>query len=188
MNFHTTDLKDAVLIEMSPFQDDRGHFGRTFCQSEFGDAGLETSFVQANASFNHRKGTLRGMHYQLPPHAEVKVVRCVRGAIHDVIIDLRRESPTYLAWQGFDLTEDNGMQLYVPRGFAHGFISLRDDTAITYMVSAAYAPGAERGLRWNDPTFGIDWPIEVATMSDKDANWADFRETDLPAPQIATEG
>jgi dTDP-4-dehydrorhamnose 3,5-epimerase len=174
MKFHETSLSDAVLIELTPFEDHRGHFSRTFCAAEFGDAGLETVFVQSNASFNHKQGTLRGMHFQAAPHAEVKVVRCVSGAIHDIIIDLRPGSPSYLKWQGFDLTDSNGMQLYVPRGFAHGFVTLRDNTAVTYNVSTPYAPGAEGGLRWNDPAFAMVWPVEIAVISDKDAHWPDF--------------
>ena len=180
MKFHPTELQDATLIELTPFEDSRGQFCRTFCQEEFAGAGLETDYVQANASLNYKKGTLRGMHYQVAPHAEVKVVRCVAGAIHDVIIDLRPESPSYLKWQGFDLTDDNGLQLYVPRGFAHGFVTLRDNTSVAYMVSTAYAPGAEGGLRWNDPFFGMAWPLEATTISEKDASWPDFEAPNGP--------
>ena len=179
MKFRTTRLADAVVIEMTPHHDERGEFARTFCRREFRDAGLEWEFVQANASVNHRKGTLRGMHYQVSPNDEVKVVRCVKGAIFDVIIDLRIGSRTFMAWQGFHLRDDNDLQLYVPQGFAHGFVSLVDESAITYMVSAAYAPNAERGVRWNDPAFRIEWPVEITTISEKDSSWPDFDVQDL---------
>ena len=174
MKFHKTDLNDAVLIEPTPYEDDRGFFARTFCVDEFRDAGLETAYVQQNASYNHRAGALRGLHFQADDHAEVKVMRCVAGAIFDVIVDLRPQSPTYLAWQGFELTATNGLQLYVPRGFAHGYVSLRERTSVAYMVSTAYAPGAERGLRWNDPLIGVAWPIDIIAVSQKDAQWPDF--------------
>jgi dTDP-4-dehydrorhamnose 3,5-epimerase len=175
MKFHKTDLADAVLIEPTPFEDHRGSFARTFCVGEFRNAGLETTYVQQNASFNHAAGTLRGMHFQLADHAEVKVVRCIAGAIFDVIVDLRPQSPSYLAWQGFELSEANGLQLYVPRGFAHGFVTLRELTSVAYLVSTDYAPGAEGGLRWNDPLIAIAWPVEIVVLSDKDAQWPDYR-------------
>ena len=174
MKFAPTTLKDAVLIEPEPRPDERGFFARTYCRNEFAAAGLETGFVQGNMSFNHAKGTLRGMHFQHAPHEEVKVVRCIRGAIYDVIVDLRPDSPSYLKWQGFELTEDNGLQLYVPRGFAHGFLTLCDGATVAYQVSAFYTPGAEGGVRWNDSRFGIEWPADVAVLSPKDAAWADF--------------
>ena len=174
MKFATTTLKDAILIEPEPRSDERGFFARTYCRNEFAAAGLETDFVQGNMSFNHAKGTLRGMHFQHAPHEEVKVVRCIRGAIYDVIIDLRPESPSYLNWQGFELTEDNGLQLYVPCGFAHGFLTLCEEAAVAYQVSAFYAPGAEGGVRWNDSRFAIEWPGDVAVLSPKDAAWPDF--------------
>jgi dTDP-4-dehydrorhamnose 3,5-epimerase len=171
MKFSETTLKDAVLIAIEKRGDERGHFARTFCAEEFAAHGLATGFVQANASHNVRRGTLRGMHFQRAPHGEVKVVRCTRGAIHDVIIDLRRESPTYGRWEGFDLTEANGRMLYVPAGFAHGFQTLEDDSAVAYQVSHPYTPGAEGGVRWDDPAFGIAWPLPVAVISEKDAAW-----------------
>jgi dTDP-4-dehydrorhamnose 3,5-epimerase len=174
VKFATTTLKDAVLIEPEPRTDERGFFARTYCRNEFAAAGLETDFVQGNMSFNHARGTLRGMHFQYAPHEEVKVVRCIRGAIYDVIVDLRPESPSYLKWQGFELTEENGLQLYVPCGFAHGFLTLCEEAAVAYQVSAFYTPGAEGGVRWNDPRFGIEWPADVAVLSPKDAAWPDF--------------
>ncbi len=178
MKFHATDLADAVLIEPTPFEDHRGYFARTFCTDEFAKAGLETVYPQHNTSFNHRAGTLRGMHFQVGAHAEVKVMRCVKGAIYDVIVDLRPQSPSYLAWQGFELTAANGLQLYVPRGFAHGYVSLKDQSSVAYMASASYAPGAERGLRWNDPLIGIVWPIDIVLVSEKDSQWPDFKASD----------
>jgi dTDP-4-dehydrorhamnose 3,5-epimerase len=174
VKFETTALKDAVLIQLDPRQDERGFFARTYCRNEFAAAGLETEFVQGSMSFNRAKGTLRGLHFQRPPHEEVKVVRCIRGAIYDVIVDLRPSSPSYLKWQGFELTEENGLQLYVPRGFAHGFLTLCEEAAVTYQVSAFYTPGAEAGVRWDDPRFGIEWPADIAVLSAKDAAWPDF--------------
>lgn len=171
MKFTKTRLADAVLIELDRFADERGYFARVMCAREFAEAGLADTFVQANHSYNARAGTLRGMHYQKEPHGEVKLVRCVRGAIHDVIVDLRRESPTFGQWQGFDLTAENGCMLYVPEGFAHGFQTLEDDTDVTYQVSEFYTPGAEAGVRYDDPAFGISWPRAVTVISEKDAGW-----------------
>ena len=171
MRFTPTTLKDAVLIEPERRSDPRGWFARTFCEEEFAAAGLKTRFVQHNASANPKAGTLRGMHYQNPPHAEVKVVRCTRGAIFDAIIDLRPDSPSFREWQGFRLDPENGHMLYVPEGFAHGYLTLRDDSEVSYLVSYPYTPGAEGGLRYDDPAFAVDWPREVALVSDKDAAW-----------------
>lgn len=175
MDFNTTTLDGARLIDLKPHGDARGYFARGFCANEFAEAGLETRFVQQNMSFSATKGTLRGMHRQDPPHAEVKLVRCVRGALFDVIIDLRPDSPTYMKWEGFELTVDNMRALYVPAGFAHGFQTLVDDVEVTYLVSAFYAPQSENGVRWNDPAFKIDWPAPVSVMSDKDKSWPDYR-------------
>jgi dTDP-4-dehydrorhamnose 3,5-epimerase len=171
MKFSKTSLNDAVLIALEKRGDERGFFARTFCTREFAEAGLETVFVQANHSHNAHKGTLRGMHYQKPPHGEVKLVRCVKGAIHDVIIDLREGSPTQGKWEGFDLDAREGRMLYVPAGFAHGFQTLEDDTDVVYQVSHPYTPEAEAGLRWDDPAYGIAWPLPVGTISPKDAAW-----------------
>lgn len=173
MKFTQTTLKDAVVIDLERRGDERGFFARTFCADEFAREGLVTEFVQANHSHNVRAGTLRGMHFQKSPHGEVKLVRCVKGAIHDVIIDLRPGSPSFGRWEGFDLTEENGRMLYVPVGFAHGFQTLEDDSAVTYQVSHPYTPGAEGGVRWNDPAFAIRWPREATVISEKDAAWPD---------------
>lgn len=171
MKFTKTSLLDAVVIELEKRADERGFFARTFCAEEFGRAGLVTSYVQANHSANVKAGTLRGMHFQRAPHGEVKVVRCVKGAIHDVIIDLRPESPSYRRWEGFDLDAESGRTLYVPAGFAHGFQTLADDAHVAYQVSHPYTPGAEGGVRWDDPAFAIAWPLPVSVISEKDAAW-----------------
>lgn len=175
MKFHPMQIAGAFLVESVPHGDSRGYFSRTFCQETFREAGLETAFVQANASFSAQQGTLRGIHYQKEPHDEAKLVRCTRGAIYDVIVDLRPQSKTYLRWQATELTDDNLLQVYVPRGLAHGFMTLRDNVAVAYMVSAAYEPASEGGIRWDDPTFAIEWPGDVTTISEKDASWPDFK-------------
>jgi len=174
MKFTETKLKGAYIIDIQPFEDERGFFSRAYCQNEFEAHGLTTQVAQANISYNKEKATLRGMHYQIPPHGEVKIIRCTRGALYDVIVDLRADSETYLQWVGVELTEDNHRMFYVPENFAHGFITLADNTEATYQVSEFYTPGAERGLRWNDPAFGIEWPLEPGVISEKDQNWADF--------------
>lgn len=175
MTFEETRLGGAFVIDLERREDERGFFARTWCANEYAEQGLNTRLVQANTSWNPRQGTVRGMHFQNPPHAEVKVVRATRGAIHDVIIDLREASPTYKEWIGVDLTEDNRRALYVPEGFAHGFQTLVPDCEVHYLVTEFYAPEAEGGVRWNDPAFGIEWPDpEHAFLSDKDARWPDF--------------
>jgi dTDP-4-dehydrorhamnose 3,5-epimerase len=172
MLFSPTTLKDAMLIDIEKRGDDRGYFARTMCRDEFAAHGLVSDFVQANHSYNRTRGTLRGMHFQRAPHEEVKLVRCVRGAILDVIIDLRPASPTYRKWEGFELSAENGRLLYVPGGFAHGFQTLVDDVDVTYQVSHPYTPTAEGGVRYDDPAFGIEWPEPVTVISPKDASWA----------------
>jgi dTDP-4-dehydrorhamnose 3,5-epimerase len=172
MLFHPTDLPDARLIELVPHRDERGSFARVFCARELAAAGLPTDFVQHSVSRNRLKGTLRGMHFQTAPHEEAKVVRCARGAVYDVIIDLRPGSPAYRRWQGFELSEGNDRQLYIPKGFAHGFQTLTDDAEISYLISAFYEPSAGSGVRWDDPAFAIDWPLPVSAMSEKDKGWA----------------
>ncbi len=169
-----TDLNGAWLIEAEPLRDSRGWFTRTFCEREFGAFGLETRFVQHSTSQNVCRGTLRGMHFQTAPHAEVKLVRCLKGAIFDVIIDLNPGSPTFRQWRGFELSAENQRQLYIPKGFAHGFQTLQDQCEIGYLISDFYAPAASTGVRWNDPAFAIAWPLPVTVMSDKDKLWPDF--------------
>ena len=181
MTFTETDLPGAFVVDLEPRQDDRGFFARAWCETEFAEHGLSTVVAQCNVSFSRKKGTLRGLHYQVAPHAEVKLVRCLRGALYDVIVDLRPASPTYRRWLGVELTAENRRMLYVPEGFAHGFQTLADDTEAFYQVSAAYAPDAERGVRWDDPAFAIEWPdAEGALMSEKDRSWPDFE-----APEAA---
>jgi dTDP-4-dehydrorhamnose 3,5-epimerase len=174
MKFHQTPLEGAYVIELERRGDDRGFLARFFCENEFAAAGLETRFVQINNSLTAAKGTLRGLHYQLPPAAEVKVVRAIKGALWDVIVDLRADSPTYLKWYGSELNESNRLMMYVPRGFGHGFVTLTDHVEALYLDSAFYSPEAERGLRWNDPAVAIDWRAEPQSMSDKDRMWPDL--------------
>jgi dTDP-4-dehydrorhamnose 3,5-epimerase len=171
MKFAKTSLADAMVIDVDRFDDDRGYFARTFCTEEFGQHGLETAFAQQNHSYSRTRGTLRGMHFQKSPHAEVKLVRVVQGALYDVIIDLRPDSPTYLKWESFELTSENARTLYVPMGFAHGFQTLSDDTHVIYQISHPYKPDAASGLRYDDPALGIAWPLPVASMSEKDTAW-----------------
>lgn len=175
MIFEETKLKGAYLIKLKELADERGFFARSWCQREFEQRGLIARVVQANLSFNREKGTLRGMHYQVAPYEETKLVRCTRGAIYDVIIDLRPESPTRRQWIGAELTDTNRHMLFVPEGFAHGFQTLADDTEVTYQVSQFYTPGAEQGARYHDPAFGIKWPLDVSVISEKDANWPHYR-------------
>ena len=174
MLFHETRLEGAFVIELEKREDTRGFFARGWCQKEFEDHGLVAQVVQANISYNKKKGTVRGMHYQVAPVEETKLVRCVRGGIYDVIIDLRPESPTYKQWIGVELTAENNKMLYVPENFAHGLQTLEDDTEVIYQVSQFYTPGAERGIRWNDPAFRIEWPQDIEVISDKDADWPDY--------------
>ncbi len=171
MRFQETQLKDVWLIEPELRGDERGFFARTMCRDEFAAHGLLTDYVQQNTSFSATRGTIRGMHFQLAPYTEAKLVRCIKGSIVDIIVDLRADSPTYLKHQPFELTERNRHHLYVPPGFAHAFQTTSDDVEVSYLVSAPYAPVAERGLRYNDPLLGISWPLPVTTISDKDANW-----------------
>lgn len=181
MIFAPTALPGLWRVDIEPHRDERGYFARTWCQHEFAAHGLDTRLAQASVSFNRRRGTLRGMHFQRPPHAEAKVVRCMRGGIWDVAIDLRAASPTYCRWLGFELTADNGAALYIPEGFAHGFQTLADDTEVLYQISEFYAPEAAAGVRHDDPAFGIDWPLPVACISPRDAAWPDYRAA-VPVP------
>lgn len=174
MKFHETPLLGAKLIEPEKRGDDRGFFARIFCEKEMAGAGLETRFVQANNSLSGRKGTLRGLHYQLAPAAEVKLVRCIRGALYDAILDLRPDSQTFGKSFGAALTAKNRLMMYVPRGFAHAILTLEDDTEALYLVSDFYSPQNERGIRWNDPRFAVEWPIAPVDVSEKDGKWPDF--------------
>lgn len=164
------------MIGLERHRDHRGFFARTFCKKEFENVGLASEMVQANTSFNEKRATLRGMHYQRAPHAEAKLVRCTRGALYDVIVDVRPNSRTFKEWFGVKLTAQNYRMLYVPKGFAHGFITLKDRTEVMYQVSQFYAPDAGQGLRYDDPAIGIDWPLTPEVISDKDRSWAAFSE------------
>jgi len=175
MIFHETRLNGAFVVELELKKDMRGFFARTWDQEVFREHGLATNVVQSNLSFSKKAGTLRGMHYQVAPHEETKLIRCTKGEIYDVVIDLRPTSPTYKQWSAFQLTEDNYQMLYVPKGFANGFESLTDDVELIYHVSEFYSPESERGVRWDDPQFGIKWPdVPVRTISEKDRNWPDY--------------
>jgi len=176
MRFTETTVHGAYLIDAEPRTDERGFFARLWCRDEFAARGLSAEFVQCNDSFSARRGTLRGLHYQAAPHAEVKLVRCVRGRVFDVLVDLRRDSPTYTQWFGTELTAENRRMLYVPEGCAHGYLTLEDDSEVVYPVSQPYTPDAERGVRWNDPRFAIAWPpVDTLTLSPKDQQWPDYQ-------------
>lgn len=166
-----TPLKGAFIIDLDRKTDNRGFFARAFCAKTFEQHGLKPTVVQTNIAYNHKKGTVRGMHYQIPPAAETKLVRCVRGAIYDVIVDLRPESPTFMRHIGVELTQDNRKALYIPERFAHGYQTLTDDCEVTYQVGEFYTPGYERGLRYDDPMLHIVWPLPAGEMSEKDRNW-----------------
>jgi dTDP-4-dehydrorhamnose 3,5-epimerase len=172
--FEPSPIGGAFVIETEPVVDDRGFFARTFCSDEFRRHGLDPCVAQCAISFNARRGTVRGMHLQAPPHAEAKLVRCTRGAIHDVILDLRRGSPTFGRWWGVDMTPAAGRLLYAPEGVAHGFQTLEPDTEVSYQMSRAYVPEAATGVRWDDPAFGISWPLEVTSISARDRERPDF--------------
>jgi dTDP-4-dehydrorhamnose 3,5-epimerase len=174
MFFTATELKDAYIIDLDRREDNRGFFARTWAADEFESRGMVSRVVQANLSYNRTKGTLRGMHFQHAPYAETKLVRCVRGAILDVIVDLRPDSPSYKRWVGVELTAENRRALYVPEGFAHGFQTLVDDAEVMYQVSQIYTPSAEGGVRYDDPAFGIIWPLPPTEMSPKDQRWPLF--------------
>ena len=175
MRFTETKLKGAYIIEPELIEDERGFFARSWCQKEFTERGLNPNLVQCNISFNLKKGTLRGMHYQAKPHEEAKLVRCTMGGIYDVIIDIRPESPTFKQWVAVELTSENRKMLYIPEGFAHGFQSLVDNTEVFYQMSEFYHPESARGLRWNDPAFRINWLlVDSIIISDKDKNYQNF--------------
>jgi len=176
MIFTPTPLGGAYVIDLEKRGVERGFFARVFCEKEFAQHGLATHFVQVNNSTSAQKGTLRGMHYQLAPAAETKLVRCIRGSLYDVILDLRKGSPTFGQSFGAELSAENRRMMYVPKGFGHGFITLTEDTEAFYFVDEFYAPQQERGVRWNDPRFKIRWPIEPTVVSEKDSKWRDFDE------------
>lgn len=174
MRFIPTILKGAYIVEPEKMADDRGFFARSWCQQEFSDRGLDANLVQCSISFNHKRGTLRGMHFQLPPFAETKLVRCTQGAIYDVAIDLRQDSPTYLQWVGVELTAENRKAFYIPKGCAHGFQTLTDNAEVFYQISEVYAPEYGRGVRWDDRAFNITWPEPVSVISERDRNYAEY--------------
>ncbi len=181
MIFTETLLRGACVIDVQPLEDERGLFARTWCEKEFLQRGLNADIKQCNVSFNRHRGTLRGMHFQRAPHGEAKLVRCTRGAIHDVIIDLRPDSATFKQSFAVRLTEQNRTMLYVPEGFAHGFQTLEDNSEVFYQMSACYEPAATSGVRWNDPAFDICWPaVENRIISGKDAEFPDFSDKTAP--------
>jgi dTDP-4-dehydrorhamnose 3,5-epimerase len=179
--FKETPLQGACLIEPERLEDARGFFARTFCMAEFKAHGLNPHVVQCSVSVSLNRGTLRGMHYQVAPHDETKLVRCTRGAIYDVIVDLRPESPTYLKHLAVELSEENRLELYVPGQFAHGFVTLKENTEVFYQMSEFFTPAAATGVRWNDPAFGIPWPVGDPILSDRDRQWPDFQKTQQTA-------
>jgi dTDP-4-dehydrorhamnose 3,5-epimerase len=174
MIFQETTLSDAYVIEPERINDHRGFFGRIWCKNELKQRGLKPELAQSNVGFSYKKGTLRGLHFQKPPHAEVKIVRCTRGSIFDVIVDLRHESPSYKRWFGVELTEENRRMIYVPEGFAQGYLTLADNTEMYYHTSEFYSPSSAFGIRYNDSEFGIVWPTEVTVISQQDREWPDY--------------
>jgi len=176
MKFIDTQFTGLYLIEPERLVDDRGFFARTWCKREFIEHGLNPDLAQCNISFNWHRGTLRGMHHQVAPHEEAKVVRCTSGGIYDVVVDLRSESKTYKQWLSVELTADNRRMIFIPEGFSHGFMTLQDNTEVFYQMSTFYDPACARGVRYDDPAFGIKWPLEIAVISDKDRQYQDFVE------------
>jgi len=176
MEFVETGLKGGYIVRLRKIEDERGYFARAWCGEEFRRHSLNPEMVQLNVGFSRRRGTVRGMHYQLAPHAEAKLVRCTRGAIYDVMIDLREGSLTFGQWHGAELTAESGLMMYLPEGFAHGYQTLVDDTEMYYQTSMPFAPEAARGVRHDDPAFGIRWPLPVSVMSAADRNWPVFRK------------
>lgn len=177
MIFRETALKGVRIIELEPHSDERGQFVRTWCREEFASHGLDVELAQGSISINPQQGTMRGLHWQAAPHGEVKVVRCARGAIYDVVVDIDDSSPTFGKWIGVTLTPQSQLMLYIPKGFAHGFQTLVDDTEVSYLLSSPYVAGAGRGLRYDDPVFGIDWPLRVTRISERDKSWPLLRES-----------
>lgn len=178
MIFTKTNIEGVAIVDLVVKRDDRGFFARSFCREEFIEIGLEPMVEQCNLSFNHKKGTIRGMHIQIAPHPEAKYVRCIRGAVLDIIVDMRPGSPTRFQHVAVELSQDNRRGLYVPPFFAHGYQTLTDDAEVSYQVSGGYAPQAERGLRYNDPVLQLPWPLPVTVISDKDRSWPLLRDRD----------
>jgi dTDP-4-dehydrorhamnose 3,5-epimerase len=174
MRFERAALEGAWVIQLDPIEDERGSFVRTFCAEEFADHGIGLQVAQANTSFNRRAGTLRGMHYQADPHGECKLIRCTRGALYDVLVDLRSQSASYRRWLAVELTAANGRMVFAPANVAHGFKTLLDDTEVSYLMSHPYVPEAQRGVRWDDPAFGIEWPPGESFISERDLGFEDF--------------
>ncbi len=174
MRFQASGLPGVHIVELEPQRDERGYFVRSFCRDTFREAGLVHEFPQWSLSFNKQRGTLRGLHFQRPPHGETKLVRASRGAIYDVIVDIREGSSSRGRWIGVELSAENARQVYIPKGFAHGFQTLADDTEIEYAISVPYAPGFGAGYRYNDPAFAIRWPLAVSVIAEKDMAWPDF--------------
>lgn len=174
MKFTETRIPGAWIIDITPIHDDRGLFAMTWRPDELRQRGIDPALAQCNLAFSHRRGTLRGMHFQNAPHAQAKIVRCTRGALLDVVIDLRPDSPNYCQWDAVELTADNRRLLYMPEGIAHGYLTLSDDTEAYYHASTPWAPAAESGVRWDDPVFGIEWPSQPVIISPKDASWPHY--------------
>ena len=174
MKFEQTDVEGLFLTELTPFGDERGFFARAFCDQLFAENGIDFSIRQINLSGNTSQGTLRGLHYQATPKSDPKVVRCIRGAVWDVVVDLRKESPTYLKWYGAELTAENRQALVIPGGCAHGFLTLRDDSELLYLMGEEFVSDLARGQRWNDPAFAIQWPFEPKIIAERDANYPDY--------------
>jgi len=182
MIFTPTPLEDAFLIDIEPKEDARGFFARTWCRQEFAARGLDNQIAQESVSYNRLRATVRGLHFQQSPHEETKIVRCIRGAIFDVVVDLRPGSSSYLRWQGYELTADNRRAVYVPKGFAHGFQTLAEHCDIAYQISQSQMPEAASGYRYDDPAFGIAWPLPVSMISERDLNWPKFIDGAKVAP------
>jgi dTDP-4-dehydrorhamnose 3,5-epimerase len=182
MIFTSTLLEGAFLIDIEPRQDERGFFARTWCRQEFVAQGLDTEIAQESMSYSRLRGTVRGLHFQRPPYEEIKLVRCTRGAIFDVILDLRSRSATYLRWQEFELTAENKREIYIPKGLAHGFQTLADHCEVGYRISAFHTPDAASGYRYDDPAFGISWPLPVTMISQRDLGWPKFKANAQVAP------
>lgn len=176
MEFKNTNIDGLYVVDLNKIEDERGFFARAFCSEEFDALGLNSNVLQANISFNKLAGTLRGMHYQKSPYQESKFIRCLKGSIYDVVIDLRKNSSTYLQSFGIELNDKNRTALFVPKDFAHGFITIEDSTEVLYLVSQNYIPGAEKGIRWDDPKFSINWKVKPTIVSSKDASWCDFSD------------